>query len=137
MDIKVNRDSVCMGDDVVDHSKVFKIDDDATYEELFQVLKEKHYFPSVSGNNVVWVLTSEHNDCILSYFTSTDKFSVGLSEKSLNKICGDLRELHLKYYSNPQKWKEKIQMKYHDDTYAMWRDGWLEEIKYCDYHMAL
>ncbi len=23
-----------------------------------------------------------------------------------------------------------------DDTYSMWRDGWFEELKYCDYVMA-
>lgn len=132
MEIRVNRDSVCMGDDIDSHVKVYHLDDNATYEDLFHVLKEDRYFPSIAGNNVVWVLTSTHHECIFSYFTKKDKFSAGLSEKLIRKICEEPYEVHLKYYTHPRKWKEKIYEMHQGDEYAMWRDGWLDEVKYCD-----
>lgn len=138
MKIKVSRDSVCLGDDVFDHTKIVDFEnEDATYEDLFHVLKESRYFPSISGNNVVWVLTANGCECIFSYFTRTDKFSAGVTEKCLKKICEGSNEVHLRYYTTPAKWKEKIEEMYHKDGYALWRDGWLEELKYCDYVTAL
>lgn len=137
MNIKINRDSVCIGDDIDNHSISVFMDNDASYDKLFNVLKEKRYFPSVSGNNVVWVLTAKHYECIFSYFTKTEKLSMGLSEKCLRKIGGNSFEVYLRYYSSPERWKAKIQKMYHDDGYSMWRDGWVEELKYCDYLMKL
>lgn len=141
MKIKVNRDSVCLGDDIDDHTKEYQINDNSTYEDLFKLLLKDHYFPSISGNNVVWVLTSDISDCIFSYFTRTNKFSPGLSTNSLYQICYEssrpAEKLYLKYYTTPLKWKEEIYSLYHGNEYAMWRDGWTEEIKYCDYVMAL
>jgi hypothetical protein len=134
--IKVDRDSVCSVDDIDDRTKIFYLDNDATYEDLFHLLKKNKYFPYISGNNVVWVLTNAHYDCIFSYFTKTGKFSKGLYENKMKKICNTSDEVFLKYYSNPQKWKKEIQRVYNDDTYSMWRDGWFEELKYCDYVMA-
>lgn len=133
MKIRVNRQSVCMGDDVDDHSKVYELEETATYEDLFNSLKKDKYFPSVSGNNVVWVLTTSKTFCIFSYFTLREKFSTGLTEKKLQKICDSSDEVYLRYYSNPKRWKEKIYSMYNGDEYTMWRDGWMEEIKYCDY----
>lgn len=119
MRIKVNRDSVCAGDDIDDHTKIFYLDNDATYEDLFHLLKENKYFPNISGNNVVWVLTNTHYNCIFSYLTKTDKFFKGLSENKMKKICDTSDEVFLKYYSNPQKWKKEIQTIYHGDTYSV------------------
>ena len=65
----------------------------------------------------------------------------GLSEKALYKLYdehGDLSDgLMLKYYKNPQKWKEKIFEMYNGNMYELWHEGWLEELKYCDYVMSL
>lgn len=137
MKIKINRQSVCLGDDMEDHMKTYQLDNDTTYEEFFHILKEDNYFPGISGNNVVWVLTTKKSDCIFSYFSRTGKFSAGLVEKKLTNICDVSGELFLKYFTTPMKWKEKIQLMYDGDTYSMWRDGWLKEIKYCDYVMEL
>ena len=137
MIIKVSRDSVCIGDDIVDNSKAYHLGDDVTYEDLFLILKKDNYFPDFLENNSVWILTAKGFKCIFSYYTKTDKFREGLSEKKLQKICHYSDEVHLEYYSSPIKWKEKIQSMYEGNTYEMWRDGWLEELKYCDYVMAL
>ena len=121
-----------MADDIYEHLKVYQMDNDATYEELFYMLKKDKYFPNVAGNNVVWVLTTERYKCVFSYFTKTNKFSMGLCEKYVRNICDSSCEMHLKYYSSPERWKEKIYEMYNGDKYAMWRDGWFEELEYCD-----
>lgn len=130
--IKINRDSVCMADDIDEHKKTYQMDNDATYKDLFYMLKKDNFFPNVYGNNVVWVLTTEYCECVFSYFTKTNKLSRELCEKHLKNICSPSYEMHFKYYSSPGKWKEKILKMYDGDDYTMWREGWLDELKYCD-----
>lgn len=136
--IKVSRDSVCMGDDAFDNTKTFSFDNDnITYEDLFNEMKNNGYFPSLSGNNVVWVLTTEGCNCIFSYFTRTDKLSMGLSEKSIKKICQNSNKVHLKYYSSPERWKEKIEEMHNEGADSMYEDSWFDELRYCNYVTAL
>ena len=133
MEIIVNRASVCMGDDVYSHVEEFILPDDATYDDLFQKIIKTGYLPSIAGNNVVWVLSSKEYFCIFSYFTRTGKRNDGLVEKRLSEICKNSNELMFKYMHSPERWKNCIVNWYKGDTYTMWRDGWLEELKYCDY----
>lgn len=138
MKVIIERSSVCMGDDcLAPHARTYTLNDDATYMDLFECVKKDDYLPYVHAHNVVWVLTNEHYDCIFSYFTKTDKFSLGLSEKLLKVICKDSNKLVFKYYSSPGKWKDSIYRMYNNDKYAMYKDGWSEEIKYCDFLMNL
>lgn len=138
MQVIVERDSVCMGDDcLAPHTRVYTLHEDATYVELMECLNKDRYLPSVSGNNVVWVLTNEHYSCIFSYFTKTDTLSSGLTERLLKTICKDSNQLKFKYFSGPQKWRDGIYRMYNNDESAMWKDGWREEIRYCDYVMSL
>lgn len=133
VEIMINRDSVCLADDMSEHALICQMDDDATYIDLFAKIKKLNYFPNVSGNNVVWVLQSKAYNCIFSYFSFTDKFSPGLSEKNLINLCKKYNHLHFKFFSSPSKWKAYIMQMYNDNTYQIWKDGWVEEIKYCDY----
>lgn len=141
MDIIINRDSVCLGDDIENHKKTYQMDHNSTYEDLYKVLTDDKYFPSISENNVVWVLTSKKHECIFSYFTRTHKMMPGLAEKSLYRLYygdGELADgFMFKYYTSPQKWKEKINEMYNGNMYELWHDGWSEELKYCDYVMSL
>lgn len=132
MKLEINRESVCAGDDTFDHTEFFDMEDCADYEDLFYLLKAKHYFPNISGNNVVWVLTTEQNVCILSYFTKTDKLSMVSSEKSLKKLCGSSGRFYLRYFSSPLKWKKEILAGYSIDCSFLQPGAWQEELKYCD-----
>ncbi len=137
MEIRINRRSVCMGDDVENHSKILHMCKYATYKDLFKRLKREKYFPNVEGNNAVWVLATKEHFCIFAYFTLTQKLCMGLLEKRLRILCKSSTDMFLEYYASPLKWKEKIESEYHHDTYTMWRDGWLDECEYCDYVMSL
>lgn len=120
--IKVNRDSVCMGDDCFSHMKEYELNDDPEYSDLFNILKTDNYFPYISGNNVVWVMTVPDGGLIFSYFTKTGKIFTYPNGKRIKEICKRSENFHLKYYTSPLKWKEELCR----------TDGDAEEIKYCD-----
>ena len=132
MKITVTRDSVCMGDDVFDHTKQFVLPEDASYEQLYNELMKQNYFPSISGNNVVWVLCNKKYDCIFSYYTYDNIFHCGLSEKDLCNIDDGTHSFHLKYFSSPEKWKVCFSGWYDNNMKDLYYDGWEEEIKLCD-----
>ncbi len=141
MNIIINRDSVCSSDDIENHKRTFHMNNNSTYEDLFKVLMDDRYFTKISGNNVVWVLTSKKHECIFSYFTKTRKMMPGSTGKSLYQLYHGNGELSdgfmFKWYASPQKWKEKINEMYNGNMYELWHEGWLEELKYCDYVMSL
>ncbi len=47
MKIRVDRDSVCIGDDVLPHETEFEISEDMTVKEFFDFLEKERYLPSV------------------------------------------------------------------------------------------
>ena len=133
MTITINRDSVCAGDDVFDHRQTFELPENATAKELLRQLERSRYFPQIAGNNVVWVLTNKtHPFCIFSYFTKHRKPGQSLKEIRLSALDDGSGLFFLKYYFSPAKWKERIIQEYGDDTYSRWRDGWDDEMEYCD-----
>ena len=106
-----------------------ELSDNATYQDLFRKLQRTHYLPASS--HCVWVMTNQRHFCICSYFKEIDKFSPGLVENRLSVLDDGSHVFHMKYYS-PSEWKEKILAEYDNDTYSLWKDGWMEEIKLCD-----
>lgn len=99
--IKVQRDSVCMGDDVdAPHSYSFALPCDATLSELFEHLAIKRYLASVAGKNHTWeavigkkfvALFRGNNKNPEASFTLRNKVSKYANEGVLN--------VHFKYNS--------------------------------------
>lgn len=53
--INVERDSVCMGDDVdAPHAYKFKLVEEATLIDIFSNLEKKRYLAGVAGKNHSW-----------------------------------------------------------------------------------
>ena len=53
--INVERDSVCMGDDVdAPHAYKFKLAEEATLTDIFSHLEKKRYLAGVAGKNHSW-----------------------------------------------------------------------------------
>ena len=48
MKIRVDRDSVCIGDDVLPHETEFEIPEDMTVKEFFDFLEKERYLPVCS-----------------------------------------------------------------------------------------
>ncbi|MGT2737491.1 hypothetical protein ACVRXS_10215 [Streptococcus orisratti] len=68
MKILVDRDSVCIGDDVLPHEMEFDVDDTMTVQDFFVFLEMKKYLPSIQGNDVAWELCNGGEE-IAVYFT--------------------------------------------------------------------
>lgn len=101
MTIYCTRDSVCMGDDVVDNSRDIGFANDASVSEIIPVIKENRFLPSVSGNDVLWKCSSRENQHFLEYYTKSGKTVFHIPENTpLSEICGDEMRLHFSYYSH-------------------------------------
>lgn len=125
MIIKIDRDSVCMGDDTVSHDKAISIDDNATSLDLMQQVLEG-YLPY--GNKEIWVM-SHYNywdpPCILAYETAEKKFIAGLKETSLARLDNDrhayyFSHFHLAQSFFPDDWIRFLELVPRDDS--VWRD---------------
>jgi hypothetical protein len=97
-----------MGDDCFDNSRDYEFCDEAIWEDIMPLVKEKHFLASVSGNDVVWVLQNYKKEEILAYFTLRNIVIHCTTKILLSEICSGVYELHFKYFSSPQKRGEYI-----------------------------
>lgn len=132
MELIIYRQSVCMADDMEEHTYKINLPDNAVYEDLYHELRKQKYFPSVAGNNVVWVLTNNDYPCIFSYFTYDGTFHACLEEAEIGRIDDGTHSFCFQYYYSPKKWKECIMKLYDGKLKDIYHDGWEEEIKYCN-----
>lgn len=58
-EIKVKRDSVCMGDDVFNNSRSYEVEEGLDLSSVMEMLINDHFFASVHGNDVVWSMNLE------------------------------------------------------------------------------
>lgn len=131
MKIIIQRDSVCMGDDCeAPHEKILEVPFDMTYQKLHERLKQENYFPSVSGNNVVWVLTTPECWDIYSYFTRTGEIAPNVEEERLSTLCPE-GKFYFKYYSSTLEWQKKILEYFHGNQRYVYQEGWMKEYLYC------
>jgi len=57
MEIKFDRDSVCMGDDIESHAVSFDINEEMSIEEFIDFLyKKSNVIAKISGGKATWVL---------------------------------------------------------------------------------
>ena len=70
MKIRVDRDFVCMGYDVLSHEIESDVPEDMTVKDFFGFLEKERYLPSIQGNNVAWELHNRNGEQGV-YFTKT------------------------------------------------------------------
>lgn len=125
----VDRSSVCMGDDMESHAVGYTMSDESDLAALFEQLKHDGFFPSIQGNNVVWVLTSGKN-CVFAYFTKSGRVFPDISGLKISDIFPPDSRLHFSYITSPANWKSHILRGLGDVEV---RD---EEIAHCDFLMG-
>ncbi len=113
MKIRINRDSVCAGDDCISHEKEFEIKDDMTLSEFLEIQKDVFPLASISGGKATWVLKGETYLAVLAQQWSEPKYAadaLSLIKDNLNKSDKYRGELHFHYYAqdNPIKVYNKI-----------------------------
>ena len=137
MKITINRDSVCMADDMERHILSYPIRRSVKFTELFRALIQQGYFPHVSGNDVVWTLWVKGAD-LLSWVTKEDRIYSRFDEteeptvrKWLSRASA--KEIYFRYYSSPQKRAQYLFQTFNGEKYHIWHDGFMEE--YESYHI--
>ena len=64
--IKINRESVCMGDDIESHEKEITVSASISLKEFISKLQEK-YIPNVAGSIAIWLLKiNDKNICLFN-----------------------------------------------------------------------
>ena len=125
----VDMSSVCMGDDMESHAVGYTMSDEADLAALFEQLKHDGFFPSIQGNNGVWVLMSGDN-CIFAYFTKSGRVFPDISSLKISDIISPDSCLRFLYVTSPANWKSHILRGLGDVEV---RD---EEIAHCDFLMG-
>lgn len=107
MEIIIDRQSVCMGDDVTSHETKNEVNEHITFLELFEELIAKNYFPHIQGNDVVWVLRFDGKDRI-AWKTKENKFyEYNKTYCSISKNGKRIPEVTFIYYSSVEEWSER------------------------------
>ena len=136
MKIKINRESVCMADDMENHTITYSIRRSVKFTELFRALIQQGYFPCVSGNDVVWTLWIKGAD-LLSWVTKEDRiYSRFETEEPTVRnwlIRSATKEIQFRYYSSPQKRAQTIFQTFDGEKFHIWHDGFMDEYK--SYHI--
>jgi len=72
MKIRVDRDSVCMGDDVLPHEVEFEVPEDMTVEEFCRFLQKDRYLPNLDWAE--WHLLHD-GKTVATYHTETKELT--------------------------------------------------------------
>ncbi len=132
MILKVNRDSVCMGDDVSDHAIEMTVGETEVFSKFIRRLIELSFFPFVSGNDVVWTLYCGGID-VCSYLTKRDCIYTAFvhDEPSIIQFLSHREEKNVffKYFISPEKRAEYIFKQNAGSHYHIWHEGYINEYR--------
>lgn len=92
IEIIFNRDSVCMGDDCMSHTKIEQINPEISYSELLSQLSL--YVPSMKsvvwavqeGNEIIGFIETD-DDVNVSVYVNGDDVPIGVKFKSKELFC--------------------------------------------------
>ena len=139
MDIRIRRESVCMGDDVDDHTITYTITSATKYSDIFQDLIKQNYFPNAYGNDVVWTLlfcgNDDVKDDLISWKAKEDKmYSRFVDEEpailSVKRWSSPV--IYFRYYSSPTERAKKIFTMFNGIKFHIWHEGFMTEYEsYC------
>lgn len=130
-DIVFSRSSVCMADDMNENTRTYACHVNLPYQSILTIVKEYHFLPHISGNDVVWVAINSKGKEILSYFTKDDKLCLIANKKSIEDVCDGVYKIFFKYYCSRELRGKYLFEEYQGDTYQMWRDGVIDEYQLC------
>lgn len=137
MEITVSRQSVCMGDDIDDHTITYAIEQATTFSDLFRELIRQKYFPSIDGNDVVWVLHCGEDD-LVSWKTKEDRlYSRFVTEEPTIlsvKRWVSTAVVYFSYYSPSIKRAQHILRMFGGKKFHIWHEGFMPE--YESYHIT-
>ncbi len=138
MDIKISRQSVCLADDMEDHTITLPIGKDTRFSDVFRALIRQKYFPQIAGNDVVWTLFCGDDD-VMSWKTKENRLygrHIGREPAILDrKLWAEAGEVYFKYYSPPVRRAQYIYERSGGKECRIRQEGFGDE--YESYHVPL
>ena len=109
--MSICRESVCMADDVDNHTRTYTIEPTTTFSDIFLDLIKQKYFPSVFGNDVVWTLFCGDDD-LMSWKTKEINYIIVFVDEEptilSSKRWTTAGHINFCYYPSPIKRAQHI-----------------------------
>lgn len=84
--VKLDRDSVCPGDDISSHYLEFEFDSTATISDILKKVRKINYLALIQGGKATWFILSKHTEiAIIKQQWSSPKFLI-----DKKTVIGDL-----------------------------------------------
>lgn len=129
MHLRIQRDSVCMGDDMLSHELEIVFNETISLSELVQLIIQNNslprikYLPTISGDKATWVLTYNYRPlAVMAQEWEIPKYLVDKDERLLSFIdFGSHKPIEFQYLAqtDPQmvfeRLEQAIQYKSHFD----------------------
>lgn len=129
MKLTLWRESVCMADDVEDHTVTCTIDAGTRFSDLFEKLIGQKYFPNISGQDAVWTLFCGDED-LISWKPKDNAFysRFVFGEPAILSVGRwASKDLHFKYYSPALKRARYLFTLFRGSKGFMGHEGFMEE----------
>lgn len=135
MNIAINRQSICMADDIDDHTTTYTIHTTTKFSDIFQDLIRQNYFPHITGNDVIWTLLCGEDD-LITWKTKEDRiYHRFIFEEPLilNVKRWANTPINFKYYPSPIARAQHIFTMFNGSKFHIWHEGFMSE--YETYHI--
>ena len=99
LELTVDRDSVCAGDDIESHQQSFLIRQDYTLAQTLAAVLKSKYLPQVAGGCATWIVESDRPLAVVAQQWPSPEFLVSPESRSIDctapKPC---RSLFFRYW---------------------------------------
>lgn len=130
IEFKIDRDSVCTGDDIDPHTTTYTVNSSTKFSDIFLGLINKNYFPRIFGNDVVWTLCCGKDDLVSWRMKENKLYSHFVTEEAAilsNETWVTEAKIHFIYYSSFTDCAEHIFVMFGGNKYNMENKGVMAE----------
>jgi hypothetical protein len=98
MKVRVNRDSVCAGDDIEAHDRLLDLPDVETLDALVASVLRAYELPRIQGGEATWCLASRHPIAIVAQQWASPRIVPWQSQPITGcKVVDGIVRLHFTY----------------------------------------
>lgn len=128
--VKISRQSVCLGDDMMDNSIEIEIYDNDKFTDIIKKLESMNFFPSMNPYDIAWVLICNGEDLvtylpkdniICTRFVTNDEPIINSVPRWKNK------EIFFRYYSSYINRAKHIFDMHNGKKFHIWHEGFMRE----------
>jgi len=125
--ISIDRESICMGDDIQSHKEAFVVKRDESIISLFKCVIESNYLPIVS--NSIWILYSGQNE-MAGWCPEKNQFLFRtVQAENSGDWSGADKNIFFRKFTYLERAKYLFEI-YKGQKRWMWHDGCIDEYQF-------